>query len=327
MPILDPPHDINALNEFAFTVDPESHGIRIDRFLVRQLRNYTPFRMQRMIVAGATGVDGDVVPLIKRVRRDERVTIRLIEPPDKVLEPEPLPVEILFEDDAIIVVDKPAGQIAHPVARYQTGTLCNALQWHLDRQTPLRGILRPGIVHRLDRMTSGVMIVAKTFRAHRGLSMQFQENRIRKEYLAIVEGPVERDSGTIDSPIGQIPGGQSILMTTAPDARNPKPARTDYEIVERFAETTLIRLKPHTGRIHQIRVHLASIGHPVVRDEFYGAFGEIRAERRSSSQGHDENTANDSRHMLHASHLSFHHPESDEPMTVDAVLPDTWTTL
>jgi 23S rRNA pseudouridine1911/1915/1917 synthase len=327
------------INHFAFSVHSTLHGIRIDSFLVRQLRNYTPFRMQRIVRCGAATVDGEVAPLSRRVRRGERVTVRLVEPPDKLFDPEPLPLDVLFEDDSLIAVNKPAGLITHPVGRRQTGTLCNAIQHHLDRQTGLRGILRPGIVHRLDRMTSGVLVVAKDFLAHKRLSIQFQRNQVRKEYLAIVEGTPEPDMGEIDRPIGLLAGGNSILMTAHPDARDPKPARTWFEVVRRFDRTTLLRAVPLTGRIHQIRVHLAAIGHPVVGDEFYGPFGEIRAARfdrprdgdvadaasfgpEAGSFRHEEGPETEPRHLLHAATISFEHPGTRTTVTVTAPLPE-----
>ena len=310
------------VNQFTFPVHNAFHGIRVDSFLVRQLRNYTPFRMQRMVRSGAVAIDGNVVPLPRRVRRGERVSVRLIEPPDKLFDPEPLPLAILFEDDSLIVVDKPAGQIAHPVGQRQTGTLCNAIQYHLDRQTGLRGILRPGIVHRLDRMTSGVLIVAKNFLAHKWLSIQFQRNQIQKQYLAVVEGIVKPNEGEIDRPIGRISGGYSILMTAHPDARNPKPACTRFVVVERYEQTTLLLATPVTGRIHQIRVHFAAIGHPILGDEFYGPFGEIRASRFDTPRdrtGDDPNP--NARHLLHASQIAFDHPMTRGRITVTAPPP------
>ncbi len=306
---------------YAFLVNREAHGIRIDSFLVRCLRNYTPFRMQRMVRAGAVCVDGEVVPLIRRVFHGEGVTVRLVEPPDKLLDPEPLPLNILHEDEAILVVNKPAGQIAHPVGKRQTGTLCNAVQWHLDRQTPLRGLLRPGIVHRLDRLTSGVIVIAKTFSAHRQLSIQFQRQHVRKAYLAVVEGCVKPESGMVNSPIGHCPGGESILMTTRPDARNPKSACTHFRVLHREIDRTLVRAEPRTGRIHQIRVHLASIGHPVIGDEFYGPHGEIRAARFKKSKGNASPINHEPRHLLHASELTFTHPTTGIHTTIFAPLP------
>lgn len=309
------------MNEFTFPVHDALHGIRVDSFLVRQLRNYTPFRMQRIVRCGAVSVDGLPVELTHRVRRGERVSVRLVEPPDKLFDPEPLPLEILHEDDSLLAVNKPSGLIAHPVGKRQTETLCNAIQHHLDRQTGLRGILRPGIVHRLDRMTSGVLVVAKDFLAHKRLSIQFQRNQVRKEYLAVVEGNVEPDSGEIDRPIGLLPGGRSILMTANPDARNPKPARTHFTVLQRYERTTLVRVTPLTGRIHQIRVHLAAIGHPIVGDEFYGPFGEIRAARFDSPRDADDDPDDEPRHLLHASVIAFEHPVTRTAMTVTAPTP------
>lgn len=308
-------------NLFLRRVDAEFHGIRIDSFLVRQFRNYTPFRMQRMIRAGAAAIDGTVVPLRRRVFRGDDVAVRLIEPPDKLLEPEPLPVDVLFEDEHLVAVDKPAGQIAHPVGRRQSATLCNALQHHFDRQTSLRGILRPGIVHRLDRLTSGAMVVAKSFLAHKRLSIQFQRNEVRKTYLAVVEGNVADDAGTIDRPIGLSPGGGSILMSAGCDARNPRAAFTEFAVLQRRGDSTLLSVVPRTGRIHQIRVHLAAIGHPVCGDEFYGPFGEIRAERFASTGDADERNAPAGRHLLHALQIAFAHPATREPLALEAPPP------
>ena len=182
-------------------VEDYLHGVRVDRFLLKHFRNYTRFRMQRMVRAGQAGVDGKRVQISQRVFRGQTVSVRLIEPPDKLLEPESLPLEILFEDEWLLVVNKHAGQVAHPVANYQTGTLVNALQFHLDRQSPLPGLLRPGIVHRLDRLTSGVMVIAKDHLSHRRLSIQFQQYEVSKSYLVLVEGRVENRADSIDLPI------------------------------------------------------------------------------------------------------------------------------
>lgn len=308
---------MKTVGEFTFPVDADSHGIRIDSFLLRQLRNHTRFRLQRLIAAGVVIVNAVPAELPHRVKRGERVTVRILEPPDKLFDAEPLPLDLLHEDEHLVAVNKPAGQIAHPVGKRQTGTLCNALQWHFDRQSPLRGLLRPGIVHRLDRMTSGVMVIAKSFRAHKRLSIQFQRQQVRKEYVAIVEGQLTDETGSIDLPIGQLPGGESILMTTAGNARNPRPAVTEYEVIERRRSDTLVCVRPQTGRIHQIRVHLAAIGHPVAGDEFYGPFGEIRAGRFANSSPTEE----EERHLLHASMLTFEHPVTGETIHVAAPMP------
>ncbi len=153
-------------------------GVRVDSFLIRHFRNYTPFRMQRIVRAGQVKIDDTTAETNERVYCGERVTVRLIEPPDKLHAPQPLPLRVVFEDAWIIVVDKPPGQITHPAGDLQTGTLCNALQAHFDRQTAWPGLLRPGIVHRLDRMTSGLIVVTKEHLSHRQLSIQFQRERV-----------------------------------------------------------------------------------------------------------------------------------------------------
>ena len=294
------------------TVEKPLSGIRIDSFLSRHLRNYTLYRLQRMIRAGLATRNGGVLELETRVFAGQQISLRLVEPPDKLLEPEPQELEILFEDPWLIVLNKPAGIVAHPVGEFQTGTLANAVQSHLDRQTKCKGLLRPGIVHRLDRMTSGVMVLAKEHFTHTELSIQFQRGKVEKAYVALLEGQLIEDQGEINLPIGHAASRKTVLMSAAPDARKPKPARTQYEVLERFPHRTLVRALPQTGRIHQIRVHFATIGHPVVGDEFYEAGGHIKpptAER-------------DQRHALHASRLIFQHPITRTKLGFEAPLPE-----
>jgi 23S rRNA pseudouridine1911/1915/1917 synthase len=329
--------------DFPLTVElvVESYldGVRIDSFLGRHFRNYTPFRIQRMLRAGQVKIDCATIGIKDRVSQGDTVSVRLIEPPDKLHRPERLPLDIIFEDPWIIVVDKPAGQIVHPAGRLQTGTLCNALQAHFDQQTAWRGLLRPGIVHRLDRMTSGLIVVTKEHLSHRQLSIQFQRERVSKTYLALVEGVISRDRGTIDAPIGTSSEADSVLMSCQPDAGDPRPSITDFAVVERYAGHTLVRAHPRTGRNHQIRLHLATIGHPLVGDEFYGPFGQIKLtkaeylllQQRSSSNGpnadgDDEpsdgnDVARDGRHALHAHRLEFEHPILGGRVTFESPLP------
>jgi 23S rRNA pseudouridine1911/1915/1917 synthase len=314
------------------------NGVRIDSFLARHFRNYTPFRIQRMICAGQVSADGASVNIDHRVYSGDTVTVRLVEPPDKLHRPEALPLDVVYEDPWIIVVDKPPGQMTHPAGSLQTGTLCNALQHHFDRQTALPGLLRAGIVHRLDRMTSGLIAVTKEHLAHRQLSIQFQRERVSKTYLAIVEGTVSADSGMIDFAIGGLADAGSVLMSCERDARDPRPAVTEYIVVERFAGRTLVRAHPRTGRNHQIRLHFAAIGHPVVGDEFYGPFGTIKltkaeyAERRTKWAAAEEGdglanadlareTAYGSRHALHAHRLEFDHPILGGRIAFESPLP------
>jgi len=309
-------------------VEPYLDGVRIDSFLRKHFRNYTRYRMHRMVRAGMVRVNGVQVGIEHKVHVAQQVAIRLVEPPDKLLRAEPIPLKVLYEDAWLLVVVKPAGQIVHPAGLTQSGTLCHGIQHHLDQQTPLPGLLRPGIVHRLDRMTSGVMVVPKAHISHRLLSIGFQEQQVAKTYLAIVEGVIEKDAGTIDFSIGIRPGEDTILMSARPDARNPRSAETNFEVVERFPAHTLVRAKPLTGRLHQIRVHLATIGHPVVGDEFYDRDGMIRKSRfddgfaaGSFSAGNESGLRLGlvtERHALHASTLAFTHPIFDEWMEFEA---------
>jgi 23S rRNA pseudouridine1911/1915/1917 synthase len=335
--------DNRSVPSFPFTaeliVERYLSGVRVDSFLARHFRNYTPWRLQRIVAAGQVKIDCTTVDIEERVYQGDTVSVRLIEPPDKVHRPQALPLDIVYEDAWLIVVDKPPGQITHPAGDLQTGTLCNALQHHFDRQTAWPGLLRPGIVHRLDRMTSGLIVVAKEHLAHRQLSIQFQQERIDKNYLALVEGVLPNDQGTIDIPIGTSPEAGSVLMSCSPDAGDRRPSRTDYVVLARGTDQTLVRALPRTGRNHQIRLHFATIGHPVVGDEFYGPLGAIKISkteykalcaRRSNSQSPDssaeapvETETEDptGRHALHAHRLEFEHPILGGRVAFESPLP------
>ncbi len=286
-----------------FTVEPYLTGVRIDSFLARHLRNYTTWRLHRMVSAGFARIDDMPADGNQRVFRGQQVRIRLVEPPDKLLPPTPLSLTVLYEDPWLLVTDKPVGLVAHPVGDFQEGTLSNAMQHHLDLQTPARGLLRPGIVHRLDRMTSGLIVVAKEHHTHRLLSIDFQQGRLSKSYVALIQGDPEFESRVVDLPIGQRPGGNSVLMSAKRGTINPRPARTKVTVQRRFEEYALVECVLYTGRNHQIRVHLAEIGHPILGDEYYGPFGRIRKAARFDG---DEPT--EQRHALHAAKLGFLHP-------------------
>ncbi len=315
-----------------FTVEPYLHGSRIDRFLAKHLRNYSTFRLHRMVVAGCVSSEAGVVGDRFRVQRGERITVRLVDPPDKLLPSDERPLEILFEDPWLVVVNKAAGVIVHQVGDFQERTLETALQHHLDEQAVVRGAVRPGLVHRLDRWTSGAIVVAKEHLAHRRLSIDFQERRPRKAYLALVEGVVAPDRGLIDAPLGIHPASDGVLTTTDPTARGRKPSRTRFAVVARYHAHSLLVAWPLTGRLHQIRVHLAHLGHPVVNDEFYTAGGAIKPSRfddceiapKLEQAGYppDERTGLPyGRHALHAMQIEVTHPITEVPMTFRAPLP------
>ena len=315
-----------ALLRLRFVVEHELRGVRIDSFLMKHLRNYTRYRLQRMVQAGLVQANDCTAGLDQRVHRGQRIDITLIEPPDKLLAPEAGPLDVLFEDAWLLVLNKPPGMVAHPAADTQQKTLINRLQWHLDRQTPFRGLLRPGIVHRLDRETSGVMVTTKHHLPHSRLGEQFERGRISKAYLALVDGVLEREAGMIELPIGRVAAGDSILMSCKADAREAKLARTRFEVVARLPRHTLVRAIPLSGRQHQIRIHLAEIGHPVVGDEFYGPFGAIKRQRgepdlrAAPSNGSAPSLI--ARHALHAERLGFTHPVTEDWLEFTAPLPD-----
>ena len=286
-----------------FIVEPYLSGNRIDTFLAKHLRNYTPWRLNRMVSAGMADVDDFPVDADQRVFRNQRVTLKLIEPPDKLLEPFNLELSIVYEDPWLIVVDKPAGIVAHPVGDFQDRTLSNALQHYLDQQTAVKGLLRPGVVHRLDRMTSGLIVTAKEHMSHRLLSIDFQQGKLSKSYVALVDGSPDFEQRMIELPIGQRHGGNSVLMSARPDAKSPRPAKTKATVVKRLEKHAIVECVLFTGRNHQIRVHLAELGFPVAGDEFYGPHGTIRNSPRFDGDDPTEN-----RHALHAASLGFFHP-------------------
>lgn len=297
------PWDLNTRPSLEFTVERSLGGLRIDSFLAKHLRNYTKWRLNRMVAAGLAEVNGLPAARTQRVFRGDMVRIRLAEPPDKLHEPESAELQILYEDPWLVIVNKPAGMVAHPVGEFQSGTLSNVLQQHFDQQTVSRGLLRPGIVHRLDRMTSGLMVVTKEQLSHRLLSDDIQAGRIRKSYLALVEGQVSPDEFAIELPVGLRPEGCSVLMSAGADAIRPRTARTQVTVLERRKRLTLVECRLDTGRNHQIRVHMAELGHPVVGDQFYGPHGEIRSEPRKEAA-----PPGSQRHALHAVRLEFSHP-------------------
>ncbi len=306
---MSPDAEYNAPYTSTVTVCDYLSGSSVEAVLVRHFRNYTTWRMQRMVATGCVKVNDQILDgRFRRVFRGDRVTIRLVEPPDKIHVAEPMDLDIVYEDPWYIVISKPPGLVAHPVGLLQSGTLVNGLQAYLDQFSHLPGLIRPGIVHRLDRMTSGLMITTKDHEGHRLISLDFEHRQISKAYLAVVHGAVQADTGTIDLDMGARQG--SILMTTEPGARWYKTAVTDYRVLRRYEDRTLVYVMPRTGRVHQIRCHFHAIGHPLIGDEFYG-FEEPTSERPGNA-----------RHALHAAVLSFRHPMLNREVIFRSNLPE-----
>jgi 23S rRNA pseudouridine1911/1915/1917 synthase len=277
-----------------FVVAPEDAGLRLDVFLARASA-LSRARVQALIAEGRARVDGTPRKAGQAVAPGQKVELSVPPPVPLDLTPEAIPLDILHEDEALLVVNKPAGLVVHPGAGRPSGTLVHALLAHCGRLPGIGGVERPGIVHRLDRDTSGVMVVAKTEEAHRALSQDFKGRRVQKRYLALVHGEMAQPAGTIEAPIGRREHDRQRMGVR----EGGRDARTRYRVIQRMPGRTLVELLPETGRTHQLRVHLAHIGHPVVGDLTYGGRRERRAAGR---QGAVE------RQMLHAWRLGFHHP-------------------
>ncbi|MBN1909826.1 MAG: RluA family pseudouridine synthase [Pirellulales bacterium] len=310
----DSPGDLIEL-----VVEPGQSGWRLDAFLAHHLTDYSRMHLRRVIVAGAVQVDGGGCKPSYRLNPGQRVRLVLPELPREGPRAEDIPLDILYEDDDIAVVNKPPGMVVHPARGHWSGTLAGALQFRFAGQlSTTGGPTRPGIVHRLDRDTSGVLLVARNDQAHAQLAGQFEGRSIQKEYFALVAGVPQRDRDVIDEPIGVHPHHREKMAIRRhdPDARR---AETFYEVVERFAHFAALRVSPKTGRTHQIRVHLDHVGHPVLCDRLYGGRSQLtRGELRGDPT--DTLVLLD-RQALHAWRISFAHPKSGEPMTLEAPLP------
>jgi 23S rRNA pseudouridine1911/1915/1917 synthase len=295
---------------FTFTVAEDSEGLRLDRFLVSVLPDRSRSQIQRLIKGGQVRVAGRNARPNQAVRAGQEVSVDAVEPIDPRPRPEALPLTILYEDCDLIVVDKPAGMVVHPAVGHPSGTLVNALLHHVVDLSGIGGERRPGIVHRLDRGTSGLMVAAKHDVAHEALSRQFHDREVEKEYVALVWGEV-RAGRRIDAPIGRDPSNRKKMSARA---RRSREAVTRIVRAERIRALTLARVVLQTGRTHQIRVHLSAIGHPVVGDALYGGVhrrvpGDLRAVTHLE------------RPFLHAARLVFKHPRDGRGMEFTSPLP------
>jgi 23S rRNA pseudouridine1911/1915/1917 synthase len=302
---------------FERLVESEHRGCRIDIFLARQFPQYSRAILRRAIQAGGVLLDGQHVKAGRRLKGGERLSISLPAAPPPGPTPENIPLDILYEDEHLAAINKPPGMVVHPAKGHWSGTLTSALAFHFQSLSATGGPDRPGIVHRLDRDTSGVLVVAKTDAAHYALAAQFGERTVEKEYFAIVIGSPDRDRDLIDLPLGIHPY-QREKMAIRRDHPSSRPAQTRYEVSERFDGFAALVVKPKTGRTHQIRVHLAAIKLPVLCDKQYGGRAEItRGEIRRDLNDRDVLL---SRQALHAQRLTLRHPVSGETLTFEAPL-------
>ena len=303
------------MSTHTITVPDDSDGLRLDRFLVSLLPEQSRSQIQRLIKEGHVRVAGREAKANQPVKIGQEIIVDAPAPVDPAPQPEALPLPILYQDHDLIVIDKPAGMVVHPAAGHASGTLVNALLHHVDDLSGIGGEKRPGIVHRLDRGTSGLMVVAKHDSAHEELARQFEAREVEKEYIGLVWGEVMAGR-RIDAAIGRDPSNRKKMSsTTSKRMRRTREAVTRIVRAEHFGRTlTLANVAIHTGRTHQIRVHLSTIGHPIVGDALYGGVhrrvpGDLRAVTHLD------------RPFLHAARLVFRHPEDERRMEFTSELP------
>lgn len=300
------------MERFEIQIDEETAGRRLDVVLSSCLEEISRSYVQKLIERGSVTVNGDFCNKKKwKTKVGDLIAIEIPDPERPDVTPENIPLDIVYEDDDVIIVDKPAGLVVHPANGNASGTLVNALLFHCgEHLSSINGVIRPGIVHRIDKDTSGLLMVAKSDRAHVSLSEQLAEHSITRRYVAIVYNSFKEDEGTVDAPIGRDPASRiknAVLMPGTKGADSAKSAVTHYRVLERFGRYTMIEARLETGRTHQIRVHMSYIGHPLLGDQLYGPA---------------KNKAGAKRQMLHAKVLGFMHPVSGEYMEFESPLPE-----
>jgi len=296
-----------------FVVQVSEVGERLDMFLTKKT-GITRSQIQKFIEKGNVLVGGSTVKPNYKVKANDLLSLIILEGKPEGLVPEPIPLEILYENDHIVVVNKPAGMVVYPSAGHSHGTLMNALLYHCRRLAAVGGPMRPGVVHRLDKDTSGLMVIALTDKAYYDLVEQFRERSVYKRYLALIYGNLRKDQGEITLIIGRSESDRKKMSTRV---RRGKAAVTRWKVMERFDNSSLIEVTLGTGRTHQIRVHFASIGHPVLGDRIYGKKTEI--------EGRGKKKVFFPRQMLHAEILGFTHPATGEYLKFSASVPGDMT--
>ncbi len=297
------------MNEFRFRITEEMEDIRIDRCISMLIDSLSRSYIQKLMKEDAVTVNQKPVKGSYRVKIDDDISFFLPEAVEPDILPEKIPLDILYEDTDIIIVNKPKGMVVHPAAGHYSGTLVNALMHYCKNElSDINGILRPGIVHRIDKDTTGSLIVCKNDMAHRLIADQLKEHTIKRRYVAICHGVIKEEEGVIDSPIGRHPTDRKRMAVNV----KGKSAKTHYKVLQRFEKYTYIECILETGRTHQIRVHMASIGHPILGDVIYS---NMKSTFKTNGQ------------TLHAKMLGFTHPSTGEYMEVNAPLPDYFLRL
>lgn len=298
------------MNLLTFTIKQEEYSIRIDRYLAEQCPEFSRSYLQKLLKEQKVTADGRPVKANYKIQPGAEIQVEIpdMEVPD--IRPEDIPLDILYEDEHLLVVNKPKGMVVHPAAGHTEGTLVNAVMAHCgDNLSGINGVLRPGIVHRIDKDTTGALVICKEDAVHRDLAEQLKEHSIKRRYRAIVQGNLKEDEGTIEGPIGRHPTDRKKMVI---NYKNGKDAVTHYKVLERFGQYTYIECRLETGRTHQIRVHMTSIGHPLLGDTVYGS---------SKNPFHLQGQT------LHAMILGFRHPVTGEYIEFEAPLPDYFLKL
>ncbi len=310
--------DAPEVKRYELTIKGGGEDGRLDAYLAARFPNYSRNFIQRLIKDGAIRVNGrQVKPSYTPSRGDEVLALVPVRPSEEV-PPEDIPLDIIYEDRWLVVVNKPPNLVVHPSRGHQTGTLVNALVHHFAELSDYSGPLRPGIVHRLDRDTTGVILVIKDAGVHQEIARQFEERETRKEYAAVCEGVVELDADLIDAPIGKHSRDRRRMAVGGQNARD---ARTVYRVRERHGKFSVVACFPETGRTHQIRVHLRHVGHPIVADRLYGHRKALYMSDLTGAEHPPDERPLIGRQALHARRLTIYHPAAGREMTFEAPLP------
>ena len=316
------PSYARARDPIELLVKVKSEGMRLDHYLQIFIQDFSRSELQKAITGGHIRVNGKPSKASYKVRNDDKLFVQLPEPVHDVIVPENIPLDVLYEDEWLAVINKPADMVVHPARGNWTGTLANALAFRFaDSLSRENGTFRPGIVHRLDRDTTGVILIAKEDQTHREVASQFENRTVHKEYVALVAGELDRDSDYIEAALKHHPHEREKMVVAGPDDPDGKQACSYYEVMERFRGHTLVKVQPRTGRTHQIRVHLLHAGCPVLADRMYAGRSRLLLSDIVARLPQDRDRELIARQALHAYRLRFKHPRRGVWVEVEAPLP------